>query len=291
MWTLYLDEVGHDGEFVPANPSTSPLFGLGGFALHHDRLRSIAGKYFELKRKFYKAELSVYASQAALIRQPPPKGKEATWKKQKQELGVDGLPESQWGRVERFEIKGRDLASLLVLKDPTRFRREILFAISVLELIEQHAGFIFARVKLKKAGPAEHRDSLYGGLAQGIIDDFHRFLSSKSRSDGYGIVVIDERNKPENCSFLAYAQSYIFSRELGQIAETPFLVDSRWFPGIQIADNIAGILHSILKYRHAGADFDAYGPAEEVFAAGIDGLTWSDGDHWKSVFVHKQHSR
>lgn len=286
MWILYLDEIGTDGRYVPGQQGTSPVFGLGGFAIEHNRLRSLVGHYFRMKRRFFRKEYRAWCSEVKALPTAEPTSNPSQWRAEKRRLGLVALSPDQWGRIERFEIKGNWLASAGSLRRTSR-NPKTKFATRLLRQLSDHGCFLFAAVQVKPPNYAAHdRTALYGSLTQAILKGYDRFLEKNGDQASTGTVVMDERERNLNCSLLASAQSYLFSKGLLNITDTPYLVDSRWYPGVQIADNVNGVLHSLFRTRFGGAAGAAYESAEALFGSDVDALNWVDGD-WTSIYVRK----
>lgn len=280
MWVLYLDEIGDCGLHNPTDPGSSPIFGLGGIAIPVNQLRALAAAYHGLKRTLYRPELEALAKEATELTGDPPKGQEQRWRQRIKAAGFNDLPRGQWARVERYEVKGKTLASPTVLASPSAERRAIRFGQRVLGSLPPLGGHVFARTRLKRPPLAGHDShAFYGRVAQELLGVFHRFLESRQSS---GIVVVDERERSQNCMLLQSMQSRIFSAPLNSILETPFLVDSRWFVGVQIADNVAAIIHAMHRYAYGA--LTAYAPSDALYGDLVRAALWRDDPgRWTSI--------
>lgn len=212
MFVLYLDELGHDGVWDPndSRHAHHPLFGLAGIAVPGDRCRDLDRGFFRLKCDFYKFEVEQHRA----------KGK----------------------RAERYEHK--DL----------RNRRDVRFAYAVLDLIRKVDGTAFVFAVEKKVGQRQG-DELYGRVAQGVLESFERYLRKKAgKRLGAGVIVMDRRNERGDVALLSWMQSHLYSadavpRGFNRIVETPLLVRSEWYHGVQAADTVARVAGKVLRYE------------------------------------------
>ena len=212
MFVLYLDELGHDGVWDPGDPRHNhhPLFGLAGIAVPGDRCRDLDRGYFRLKNAFYKFEIERHVEN----------GK----------------------RAERFEPK------------ELRSRRDTRFAHAVFDLVRRVEGTVFVYAVEKKERQRQ-TDALYGRVAQGMLESFEKFLRKKSgKRHGTGVIVMDRRGEKSDVTLLGWMQSHLFShdavpRGFHRIVETPLLVRSEWYHGVQAADTISRAAGRVLRYE------------------------------------------
>jgi hypothetical protein len=245
MFVLYLDEFGHAGAWDPGNARFShhPLFGLAGICVEDSRWRDLDRGFLRLKQSFYARELS----------------REATLK---------GL------RPERFEPKR--LSS-------TRDRR---FAVACLRLVGSCEGRVFAYGCAKRTGAASHSEvGLYTATVQGTLRGFEKYLKQFGRARGKGVVVLDRRSETQNRIVLESAQSHLFGSTVPRferLIETPLLVPSEWYHGVQLADCVGRVVSAVsrfralsdVRYRWAGTRF---GPTLDLLTVRVD--------RWVSVYV------
>jgi hypothetical protein len=247
MFLLYLDEFGHSGKWDPDVPAYRhhPLFGLAGFAIEAGNWKDFDRGYLRLKRQFYFREV----------------------RRALDTLGV---------RPERYEPKR------------LRSRRDHRFTASVLKLIRDSGGTLFACGRVKQPGMDNHNsDALYTFTVQGVLKQYERYLREFSLKRGRGVVVLDQREAKQDSLVLASAQSYLFSGHdvatpFARVIETPLLVPSVWYHGVQAADTVSRAIGALFRYRLDGDK--AYTEAEAGFGSLIDGLTFVR-DGWRSVFV------
>jgi hypothetical protein len=246
MFILYADEFGHDGIWDPTDPQHChhPLFGLAGVAVPGDRCRDFDRGYLRLKESYYKFEIA----RAAVVK------------------GI---------RPERFEWK------------ELRNRRDRRFAADVLRLVERVGGHVFAYGQVKPVGMAAHKsDALYGRTAQGLLDAFEKYLRHRAGLQaGRGVIALDRRDEIRNARVLASAQSYLFSAGPGRferIVETPLLVPSEWYHGVQAADTIARTVGAVFRFRATGEA--GYKRTATELGPLLDARAYTLDD-WRSIFV------
>ena len=242
MFVLYLDEFGHDGAWNPVDPRNA-----------HHPLFGLAGFAIpadscrDFDRSFLRLKRQFFAREIERARI------------------VDGL------RAERFEHK--ELAN----------RRDVRFTVAVLRAIGAARGTVFAHGREKAVDP--HSDPrLYGQTMQGLMRVYERFLRQKGRSVGRGIVVIDRRSESRDVELLSWAQSHLFSwgGTFQRIVETPLLVRSEWYHGVQAADVVARAVGRV--YRFACTREARYERMAAVLAPEIERLTVEVNQH-RSLFV------
>lgn len=243
LFQLYLDEFGHPGVWDPADPRHRhhPLFGLAGLAVNDNRWRDLDRGFLRLKRKFYKNEIE----RASILK------------------GI---------RPERYEPK------------QLRSRRDKRFAFAALELVRGCGGTVFANGVVKNSTLSTHDEvALYNSTTQGALRQFERFLrNAAGRATGRGVVIMDRRDEAQNQRVLHSAQSYLFSDPAfrgrdPRIVETPLLVPSEWYHGVQLADSIGRVVGAVYRHRCLG---DArYRRDDDEFGPMLDGLSAQFGRH------------
>jgi hypothetical protein len=218
MFILYVDEFGHDGIWDPTDSKRDhhPLFGLAGLVIPGENARGFDRGYLRLKQQFFPWEMKQY-HQA---------GK----------------------RFERFEPKR--------LKN----KRDIRFAAAVLELVKKCRGSGFINGVEKSPGPAGYdANTAYNVHMKGILSGFERFLRHRgSKLAGVGLVVMDQRHVAKDEKVLSAAQFHLFSRTpsytsaFSRIVETPLLVPSHFYHGVQAADTFARVVGKLFQFRLLG---------------------------------------
>jgi len=249
MYLLYLDEFGHCGRFDPASPTHnhSPVFGLGGVLVRHDRWKDVDRGYLYLKRNYFAREIAAGG-----------------------------------GRPERFEFKGRTVAT----PSRQGNRRNQRFARAVLSLLSRHDCKVVACGRVKPAGGTHDVDALYTSIVQSVMRAYEKLLNYLAGSQlGRGIMVIDRRAEAVDQKVIASAQSYLFSggHIFNRVFESPLVVDSQYYHLVQCADNVCGILGGLLRWRCAPSHSAAYQPVENRYGPAMDSLSVNIGA-WRSVY-------
>jgi hypothetical protein len=248
MFVLYLDEFGHSGVYDPKHPRYRhhPLFGFAGFVVEGHRWRDLDRGYLRLKATFYSHEI---------VRAQT----------------LSGL------RAERWEPKQMDS------------RRDKRFAVAVLGLIKQCGGMAFAYGSRKHSTLANHKhDALYNTHVQGMLQAFQKYLKNAAGTErGMGLVIMDRRTEALNQLVLGSAQSYLFSNPVlrlpkARLVETPLLVPSEWYHGVQAADTVGRVVGTL--YRSRLLSDPAYRWTEAIFGAPLDAIT-KRIDAWTSVYL------
>src|SRR5262249_23151085 len=133
-----------------------------------------------------------------------------------------------------------------------RSRRDIRFAADVLGLVKRCHGTLFAYGCVKKSTVANHSyHGIYNSHVQGTIRQYEKFLRDYAgKRTGCGAMVIDRRSESQNRLVLESAQSYLFSssttrRPDARVVETPLLVPSEWYHGVQAADTIGRVIGAL----------------------------------------------
>jgi len=249
MFVLYLDEFGHDGIWDPtdANHCHHPLFGLAGFVIHGADCRNFDREYFRLKCQFYQSEVNL-----------------------QRQRGV---------RAERYEPKR------------LRSRRDCEFAAETIAMVKSYDGTVFAQGIVKSVGRNRHDiNKLYTTVARRVLSVYERFLRRRAGTyDGCGLVVMDQRDPVKDVKLLSSLQSQLFSIEFDvrRIAETPLLVPSEWYHGVQAADTIARVAGAVFRTRYGPADKHARKAADR-----LDTLLTDSGEMlprgrimWSTIYV------
>lgn len=95
---------------------------------------------------------------------------------------------------------------------------------------------------------------------------------------------MDQRNARLNDVVLASCQSFLFSRDIERIVETPLLVPSEWYHGVQCADSIGRIISAVFRWRYL--EEEKYQIAAEMLGETVDGLAAVYGE-WSSVWIRQ----
>lgn len=251
-YILYLDELGCCDAGGPNNEGWTPLFGLAGICLFERHVRPLTKWFAERVERTFSHELAVWRHQCTDLAAVAPDQRDAQWERRVIAAGVAGLPSTRWQHAEHFEIKGQKLFGARALVQTSRHRRRgIAFGQAVLRYLAelQPRPVVFGRVLVKRTDRELRHDSIYGKSFQGVLLDLHNYLE---RERSTGIVIADARTPMLDGTLLSSAQSYIFMNHLS-IRDTPYVSDSRWHVGLQIADLVCNIAHSAFRHLHCQA--------------------------------------
>lgn len=244
IYLLYLDEFGHPGPYVPRSKRYShhPLFGFAGFAVPAEDMRDFDRVFLRFKQRFYSNEIK--------------------------RANV---------RSERYEPK------------ELRSRRDIRFAQRVMQLVGDCAGAVFAHGCVTRSSPQNHSyKGLYTSLVQASLRSFEKFLrEGPGQGITRGVIIMDRRTETQNVRVLEAAQTHIFSGEMFRrgnvgIVETPLLVPSHWYHGVQAAHVIGQAVGKIYWRRKLGKQ--KYAKYERHLGSSLKAQTHTIGG-WHSVYV------
>jgi len=207
FYVAYLDEFGHVGPFVSrshAKHNTSPVFGLGGFVLPVERVRSFASYFYQLK-----CNLLAFEIERA------------------------GIPAYLW------EKKG---ASLYTTENVLKYAELRRATVRLLNRIESDEGMVFY-VGLQKTHAPEEHDSkaLYRAVLREAIKRLDNFCG---RSESLFMIILDElksRNFREEIVAEASCEMFGDARRARMI-EPPIQAESHLFQTLQCADWICGLV-------------------------------------------------
>jgi hypothetical protein len=171
-------------------------------------------------------------------------------------------------------------------------RRDVRFASAVLRLVKSLDGAVFVQGVAKPIGPVPtgNPDGLYGSIAQRTLQTFERFLRFKGgHQTGCGVIVLDRRDEARDLKLLASAQSHLFSTtgevRFDRIAETPLLVRSDWYHGVQAADTVARVAALVFRFRET-QEADLQDRVNKLQGL-LQDVAWVNGRH-SSVHVRKR---
>jgi Protein of unknown function (DUF3800) len=220
-YIVYLDEFGHVGPFVSrshARHNTSPVFGLGGFVLPVERVRSFASYFYHLK-----CNLLAFEIERA------------------------GVPPYLW------EKKG---ASLYTTENVLKYPELRRATARLLNRIERGAGMVFY-VGMQKTQASEEHDpkALYRAVLREAIKRLDDFCG---RDEAQFMIVVDElQNRKFREEIVAEASCEMFG-DPGRIRmiEPPIQAESHLFQTLQCADWICGLVGRAGCHLVAPADYE-----------------------------------
>jgi hypothetical protein len=248
MYLLYLDEFGHEGVYDPADPrkQSSPIFGLGGVLVSDEKWKALDRGYLDLKRYFFANEIRNCGD-----------------------------------RPERWEFKGNTLST----PSKQSNRRNQRFGIAVLDLLKRCDCTIVGKGFVKRVGTSHDAIATYTSIVQGIMRSAEKIMRQKAgRQKGVCLMVMDRRNEENDRLVVESAQSHLFSNGFQRILESPLVVDSQHYHGVQAADIVCGILGGLLRWRKTPRISSGYSEIEPRYGNRVDTLTMSI-DYWRSIWI------
>jgi len=211
IYLAYLDEFGHIGPFLShhdARYKTSPVFGLAGFLLPADEVRSFTTWFFQRK-----CNLLDY------------------------EIRRSGKHPAQW------EKKG---SALYTLRNIEKYPELHRMTHRLLNRIGRAGGHVFFTGLEKPWGP-EELDSreLYRLVLRETLKRLDDYCRVDHGGNASIMIVLDEHE--ERLSLVAHAAVNMFGGEEPRrhIIEPPFQVESHMYQSLQAADWLAGLVGRI----------------------------------------------
>ena len=174
-----------------------------------------------------------------------------------------------------------DLDTGLSTPSKQQNRRNQQFAFRVLDLLKQLDCTIVGKGKVKTVGSGIDSDALYTSIVQGVMQTLEKSLKiMSSKREGTGLMVIDRRGESWDKQVIASAQSFLFSKLNSQgfpmferIVESPLVVDSEYYHGVQVADIVCGLLGGVFRWRRCPAISQKYQSIDRRYGTKIDALT------------------
>ncbi|MBF0428419.1 MAG: DUF3800 domain-containing protein [Magnetococcales bacterium] len=209
----YLDEFGHIGPFVSRDHpqyKTSPVFGLGGFVLPSNKVRSFATWFYQLKNNLLRYEID-----------------------------RDGIPAYQW------EKKG---AALYTTNNVIKYKELRQATFRLINRIMTDGGMIFY-VGLQKTNLLTSHNSkkLYQAVLRESIKRIDQFCSVRS---AHFLMILDEQNEVDfRSQIVAEASIQMFAESRSTMIEPPIQAESHLFQTLQCADWLCGLIGRVGCYQ------------------------------------------
>ncbi|PQO22403.1 DUF3800 domain-containing protein [Rhodobacteraceae bacterium WD3A24] len=221
-YIAYLDEFGHVGPFVSranAKHNDSPVFGLAGYVLPSNHVRSFGTWFF--KRK---CELLDF------------------------EIRRSGLHPAVW------EKKG---ASLYTAKNVERYRELRQFTFRLFNKINKLSGFAFYVGIRKTADPADHNPNrMYGKVLLEAIKRIDEFCEVDCGGADNFLLALDEHEQRSELITQAAKNMYGTETPRRRLIEPPFHLESHRYQTVQAADWIAGLVGRLGAVWSNPEDYD-----------------------------------
>lgn len=212
-YIVYLDEFGHIGPFVSrthVSHNTSPVFGLGGFALPSHRIRGFSSFFYQLKCNLLAWEIS--------------------------EAAKTGVAKYHW------EKKG---SQLYADRNVYKYRQLRTASYRLFNAIFKNEGFVFYTGVQKHAEPSKHNSK---ALFSGVLRDSIRKLDNhfSVHRDTF-LLLLDHQDggKDFREGVVAAAAGEMFTAKRQTLLEAPIQAESYLFQNLQCADWLCGIINRI----------------------------------------------
>lgn len=228
MIFVFLDEFGHNGPFVARNDpryNTSPVFGLAGYLMPQDRIRSFATCFLKIKEKY--------------LSQDPTRG---------------GKPYHEW------EKKG---TNFFTEKSITKYPAIKQCGFRTLNEISQRGGHIFYQGREKIRGNGEGLNP--NGLYKTIFSDVIRKIDAYCETINKNFVIVLDENTVRKELLVTAAKTMFGENPTRRMISPPFEVESHLNQNMQAADWIATIIGRLWNYQLAPDDYPECGKYNALF--------------------------
>jgi hypothetical protein len=219
MWTLFLDEFGHEGPFLgKENPkyNQSPIFGFGGLAFESNQVIKFADDFAQMKSKLLSPK----------YRHKEIKGKDI------------------------FESRGLDEE-----KTESRYREDTANKASrFLSFITRHGGKIFySGFEKKRLGPADHDSEV---VRRSALRSTFKILNKTCVATSCDFMLIFDQHDA-HVEKINFIRAIALNSNGGtlRIRDVPYELDSKNYYTIQSADWVCTLLFRVLAYEVSAADW------------------------------------
>lgn len=242
MHIVYLDEFGHIGPYLSRNSTKygeSPVFGMAGFILPADQVRSFATWFFQRK-------CQLLAFDIQRDNEHP-----ATWEK-----------------------KG---SSLYTTKNIAKYRELREFTNRLFNKIESCGGRIIYVGLHKQAVVDDHKPlRLYLAVLKEMLKRLNEYFEQEQQQSNF-MIVMDEHQERE--SLLTEASRAMFSKDSPRkrLIEPPFQVESHRYQTVQAADWICGLMGRLSSYWTSSVEFQDMQLFEQYFGARVRKISVRSG--------------
>ncbi|WP_203595509.1 DUF3800 domain-containing protein [Salipiger sp. PrR002] len=208
---VYLDEFGHIGPFVSKHDAKfkeSPVFGLAGYILPLEEVRSFGTWFYQQKCRLLKFEID-------RAEQHP-----AVWEK-----------------------KG---SALYTVTNVTRYREFRATTNRILNKIQKIGGKTFC-VGLRKTHSPETADAnaRYHGVPKEALKRLNDFCEHDAPVDSRFFLALDEHDQRDQLLTTASMQMYGGDTPMRHLIEPPFQIESHRYQTMQAADWLAGLVRRL----------------------------------------------
>lgn len=212
LYLVYVDEFGHIGQYLDKDDpkyKTHPVFGLAGFTLPYDEVRSFSTFFFQLKNRLLAFELE-----------------------------KSGIHPAKW------EKKG---SSLYTPTNVTKYPELRKATNRLFNNIKSRNGFvIYVGIEKRKEVETHNSHQLYQSVLRELIK---RLDEEFSANGDQFMLFLDQSDDVTRQGLLETASISMFGNEPRKsLIEPPTQIESHLFQTIQYADWLCGIFGRLSKY-------------------------------------------
>lgn len=237
LYVAYVDEFGHIGPYVSRNDlryNDSPVFGLGGFILPAEQVRSFSTFFFQLKCNLLDFEIK-----------------------------RDGIAPELW------EKKG---SSLYTSQNVTRYPELRKATNRLLNQIQKVGGVVFWKGIQKTKTPANSNAlGLYLSALGRALQTINAFAAHRNAKV---LIVMDEHQDREAILTAASKAMFRPDFPKKHIIEPPFQAESHRYQTCQCADWLCGLIGRLGAFRARPDEFPEMDWTEKYFAARLEKIAW-----------------
>ncbi|OSM06751.1 DUF3800 domain-containing protein [Magnetofaba australis] len=227
LYIAYLDEFGHDGQFVSRSHlkyNTSPVFGFGGIVLPWNAARPFGSWFYQRKNELL------------------------DW-----EIKRSGEHPGRW------EKKGASLYTSQNIHNYPELRR---FTFRLLNKIHEMDGYVFYSGVEKYMRPEEHKTlQIYIGNFKKSLKLIDSHLSKTHDK----LILVMDQHQQRTEMVRESAQAMFGSDEVRTLIELPFQVESHLYQTLQCADWICALIGRWAAYSYDPYVYQDFEWAERYF--------------------------
>lgn len=231
-YIAYLDEFGHIGPFIDRHHpqhKTSPIFGLGGFVIPSNNVRSFSTWFYKLKCNLLKFEID-----------------------------KSGKPAYLWEKKGAALYTTENILKYRALRDATfRLFKEITSA----------GGMVFYVGLRKTLQPEDHNPKkLYRAVLRESIKRIDHFCQNKKDGSHFQIILDELKNQDDfRGQIVSEASIQMFAESRLTMIEPPIQAESHLFQTLQCADWLCGLLGRVGCYQSLPNAYKDYEWTEKYF--------------------------
>lgn len=235
-YIAYLDEFGHIGPYVSRDHKKykeSPVFGLAGFILPVEEVRSFGTWFYQGKSKLLAWEIKNDNAHAA------------TWEK-----------------------KG---SALYTVENVTKYRELRTFTNRLLNKIEAVGGRVFYVGIKKSLSPEQHNSSrLYYSVLREAIKRIDQFCEQDCDPVSRFFMALDEHAQRDELLTIATQAMYQMGKPRRRMIEPPFQLESHRYQTMQAADWLAGLVGRLGAYQMDPGSYPDFEVFSRYFQERVD---------------------